>query len=50
MHTLRYHHVTVLAFCFCAFIFRHPGIYFATINYMVHAFMYSYYFLSKLVN
>lgn len=42
-----YHHCSVLLFCWDAFMWEMPtGIYFATMNYSVHAIMYFYYFLA----
>jgi hypothetical protein len=41
-----YHHVSVLLYCWHAFTSKAPGgIFFATMNYAVHAIMYFYYFL-----
>lgn len=43
-----YHHITVLLFCWHAYAFTSSsGLYFISMNYTVHAFMYGYYFLSK---
>jgi hypothetical protein len=39
--------VTVLLYCWFAYATRNPGIYFVAMNYTVHAFMYSYYFLME---
>eukprot|EP00457_Paulinella_chromatophora_P008777 gb/GEZN01008824.1/.p1 GENE.gb/GEZN01008824.1/~~gb/GEZN01008824.1/.p1 ORF type:complete len:413 (-),score=48.39 gb/GEZN01008824.1/:89-1327(-) len=42
-----YHHVTVLLFCLHAYICASSlGLYFATMNYLVHSIMYFYYFLT----
>lgn len=42
-----YHHVTVLLFCWHSYATRSSaGLYFASMNYGVHALMYFYYFLS----
>ena len=38
-----YHHVTVFFISFYGWIHGHPGLYFATINYMVHTIMYFYF-------
>ncbi|KAH9151072.1 hypothetical protein AeRB84_006232 [Aphanomyces euteiches] len=44
-----YHHVTVLLFCWHAYSVRSPsGLYFVSMNYLVHAIMYSYYFFTTL--
>lgn len=44
-----YHHATVLAFSWHAFIVEQPaGIYFCAMNYTVHAVMYFYYYLTSL--
>lgn len=44
-----YHHATVLAFCWHAFATRNPaGLWFATMNYGVHALMYTFYGLASL--
>jgi len=41
-----YHHITVLLFCWHSYItFSTGGLFFAFMNYTVHAFMYGYYFL-----
>jgi len=41
----RYHHTTVLAYCWYAFLFRFsPGWQFGTVNAFVHTIMYWYYF------
>jgi len=41
-----YHHITVLLFCWHSYVTESPGgIYFAAMNYAVHALMYGYYFL-----
>merc|ERR1719331_1721602 len=41
-----YHHITVLLFCWHSYVTQSPGgIYFAAMNYAVHALMYGYYFL-----
>lgn len=41
-----YHHITVLLFCWHSYVTESPGgIYFAAMNYAVHALMYFYYFL-----
>lgn len=42
-----YHHFTVLLYCWNAYVWEMPtGIYFAAMNYSVHAIMYFYYFLA----
>jgi len=42
-----YHHCSVLLYCWHAYVFEMPtGIYFAAMNYSVHAVMYFYYFLA----
>jgi len=44
-----YHHITVLAFCWYAYAVRASnGIYFAVVNYSVHAIMYFYYGMTQL--
>lgn len=44
-----YHHVTVLLFCWNAYVDRSSnGLYFVAMNYTVHAVMYFYYFLMAL--
>lgn len=44
-----YHHITVLAFCWYAYAVRASnGIYFAVVNYGVHAIMYFYYGMTQL--
>uniref|UniRef100_A0A7S1MTZ1 Elongation of fatty acids protein n=1 Tax=Neobodo designis TaxID=312471 RepID=A0A7S1MTZ1_NEODS len=41
-----YHHTTVMLYCWFAYTTHHTvGVYFACMNYVVHAIMYSYYFL-----
>lgn len=41
-----YHHVTVLLYCWHAYVNKSPyGLFFVTMNYGVHAIMYGYYFL-----
>lgn len=41
-----YHHISVLLYCWHAYVTKAPGgIFFATMNYGVHAIMYLYYFL-----
>lgn len=42
-----FHHTTVLMYCWDASQYQMPtGIFFATFNYLVHAIMYSYYFIA----
>lgn len=42
-----YHHFSVLLYCWHAYTWEMPtGLYFAAMNYTVHAVMYFYYFLS----
>lgn len=44
-----YHHITVLAFCWYAYSVKASnGIYFAVVNYSVHAIMYFYYGMTQL--
>jgi elongation of very long chain fatty acids protein 6 len=44
-----YHHVTVLAFCWNAYVtMSGAGLYFVSMNYTVHAVMYFYYFLQAI--
>ncbi|EPY30396.1 fatty acid elongase [Strigomonas culicis] len=43
-----YHHTTVMLYCWHAFIVPTPaGVWFATMNFVVHAIMYFYYFLTS---
>merc|ERR1740129_604748 len=45
-----YHHCTVLVYCWHSYVFAMPtGIYFAAMNYTVHAIMYLYYFLAAVL-
>lgn len=45
-----YHHCTVLMYCWHSYVFEMPtGIYFAAMNYSVHALMYLYYFLAAVL-
>ena len=42
-----FHHLTVMLYCWHSFVVFSPtGLWFATMNYIVHAFMYSYFFLT----
>jgi elongation of very long chain fatty acids protein 6 len=44
-----YHHTTVMLYCWHAYVHTiGPGMWFATMNYVVHSIMYSYYFLMNL--
>jgi hypothetical protein len=44
--TTRFHHATVLLYCWHSFTVRSAtGIWFIAMNYFVHSIMYSYYFL-----
>ena len=45
MFVLRYHHVTVLLFCWFTYMMESSGFTFIAMNYSVHAIMYTYYFL-----
>ena len=46
MLSLRYHHVTVLIYCWYSFSeYTAPARWFVVMNFIVHSLMYSYYFL-----
>jgi elongation of very long chain fatty acids protein 6 len=46
LSSCRYHHITVLLFCWHSYVTKSPpGVYFVGMNYAVHALMYFYYFL-----
>lgn len=44
-----YHHTTVLLLCWHAYVYQSSvGLYFMTMNYSIHTFMYGYYFLKSI--